>query len=51
MFVACFGSASMPTTKLVSDPQPVEKVHDIVRRYLNPPGKAVVFCIDEKTAV
>jgi putative transposase len=29
----------------------VEKVRDIVGLYLNPPDKAVVLCVDEKTQV
>jgi transposase len=37
--------------QLSSDPQLVEKVRDVVGLYLNPPDNAVVFCVDEKTAV
>jgi putative transposase len=29
----------------------VEKVRDIVGLYLNPPDKAVVLCVDEKTQI
>jgi putative transposase len=29
----------------------VEKVRDIAGRYLNPPDKAVVLCVDEKTQI
>jgi transposase len=35
--------------KLSTDPMFVEKVRDIVGLYLNPPDKAMVFCIDEKS--
>ena len=36
--------------KLSNEPFFVEKVRDIVGLYLNPPDKAAVLCIDEKTA-
>src|SRR5947209_1578861 len=39
------------TFKLSNDPLFVEKVYDIVGLYLNPPEKAVVLCVDEKTQV
>jgi transposase len=39
------------TFKLSTDPQFVEKVHDIVGLYLNPPERAVVFCVDEKSQI
>jgi transposase len=39
------------TFQLSADPQLVEKVRDIVGLYLSPPENAVVFCVDEKTAV
>lgn len=35
--------------KLSNDPFFVEKVRDIVGLYLNPPGKALVLCVDEKS--
>jgi transposase len=35
--------------KLSTDPMFVEKVRDIVGLYLNPPEKAVVLCVDEKS--
>jgi transposase len=35
--------------KLSTDPMFVEKVRDIVALYLNPPDKAVVLCVDEKS--
>src|SRR6516162_9123475 len=37
--------------KLSKDPQFVEKVRDIVGLYLNPPDRAIVLCVDEKTQV
>jgi transposase len=37
--------------KLSADPQVVEKVRDIVGLYLNPPERALVLCVDEKTQV
>jgi transposase len=39
------------TFKLSTDPHFVEKVRDIVGRYLSPPEKAIVLCIDEKPQV
>jgi transposase len=35
--------------KLSADPMFVEKVRDIVGLYLNPPDKAIVLCVDEKS--
>jgi transposase len=35
--------------KLSKDPMFVEKVRDIVGLYLNPPEKAIVLCVDEKS--
>jgi transposase len=35
--------------KLSTDPMFVEKVRDIVGLYLNPPDKAIVLCVDEKS--
>ncbi len=35
--------------KLSTDPFIVEKVRDIVGLYLNPPDKAMVLCVDEKS--
>jgi transposase len=37
--------------KLSKDPQFVEKVRDIVGLYLNPPARAMVLCVDEKSQV
>jgi transposase len=39
------------TFKLSTDPLFVDKVRDIVGLYLDPPEKAVVLCVDEKTQV
>lgn len=39
------------TFKLSTDPLFVEKVRDIVGLYLNPPERAVVLCVDEKSQV
>ena len=37
--------------KLSKDPLFVDKVRDIVGLYLNPPERAVVLCVDEKTQI
>jgi len=37
--------------KLSKDPQFVEKVRDIVGLYMNPPERAMVLCVDEKSQV
>jgi transposase len=37
--------------KFSTDPQFVEKVRDIVGLYLNPPDRAIVLCVDEKSQV
>jgi transposase len=39
------------TFKLSNDPQFVEKVRDIVGLYLDPPQRALVLCVDEKTQI
>jgi transposase len=39
------------TFKLSPDPQFVEKVRDIVGLYLDPPERAVVLCVDEKSQI
>src|ERR671924_193085 len=39
------------TFKLSTDPQFVEKVRDVVGLYLNPPERALVLCVDEKTQI
>jgi len=37
--------------KLSKDPQFVEKVRDIVGLYMNPPDRAMVLCVDEKSQI
>lgn len=37
--------------KLSKDPRFDEKVHDIVGLYLNPPDRALVLCVDEKSQI
>lgn len=37
--------------KLSPDPQFIDKVRDIVGLYLNPPERAVVLCVDEKSQI
>jgi transposase len=39
------------TFKLSRDPQFVAKVRDVVGLYLNPPERAVVLCVDEKSQI
>lgn len=39
------------TFKISNDPNFVEKVKEIVGLYLNPPDKAMVLCIDEKSQI
>ncbi len=39
------------TFKFSTDPELVAKVHDVVGLYLNPPEKAVVLCVDEKSQI
>ena len=39
------------TFKLSSDPLFIDKVRDIVGLYLNPPTKAMVLCVDEKSQI
>ena len=39
------------TFKLSDDPQFIDKVRDVVGIYLNPPERAVVLCVDEKTGI
>lgn len=39
------------TFKLSRDPQFVEKLHDVVGLYMNPPEKALVLCVDEKCQI
>ena len=39
------------TFKLSTDPYFIEKVHDVVGLYLDPPERALVFCVDEKSQI
>jgi transposase len=39
------------TWKLSKDPLFIDKVRDVVGLYLNPPERAVVLCVDEKTQI
>ena len=39
------------TFKLSNDPRFEEKLADVVGLYLNPPEKAIVLCVDEKTQI
>ncbi len=39
------------TFKLSRDKRFLEKLYDIVGLYLNPPEKAIVFCVDEKSQI
>lgn len=39
------------TFKLSRDKRFVEKLHDVVGLYLNPPDKALVLCVDEKSQI
>ena len=39
------------TFKLSRDPRFVEKLTDVVGLYLNPPDKALVLCVDEKSQI
>ena len=41
----------LKTFKLSKDPRFVEKLTDVVGVYLNPPDKALVLCVDEKSQV
>ena len=39
------------TFKISNDPKFEDKVHDIVGLYLNPPDRALVLCVDEKSQI
>jgi len=41
----------LKTFKLRRDKHFVEKLHDVVGLYMNPPDKSVVFCVDEKSQI
>jgi putative transposase len=47
----CLQPHRQKSFKLSNDPFFVEKVRDIVGLYLNPPDRAVVLCVDEKTQI
>ena len=37
--------------KISKDPQFEEKLRDVIGLYMNPPEKAVVFCVDERSSI
>lgn len=37
--------------KVSNDPHFEEKLHDVIGLYMDPPEKAVVFCVDEKSSI
>ncbi|GAA1335080.1 IS630 family transposase [Streptomyces sanglieri] len=39
------------TSLLSTDPYFIDKVHDVVGLYLDPPERALVFCVDEKSQI
>jgi transposase len=41
----------LDTFKLSTDPHFIEKVHDIVGLYMNPPDRAMVLAVDEKSQI
>ena len=43
--------SGLETFKLSTDPLFVDKVRDIVLLYLNPPDRALVLCVDEKSQI
>jgi transposase len=47
----CLQPHRVETFKLSTDPQFVEKVRDIVGLYLDPPERALVLCVDEKSQI
>lgn len=47
----CLQPHRTETFKLSKDPLFVEKVRDIVGLYLDPPDKALVLCVDEKSQI
>ena len=44
-------ASATETFKLSADPLFIEKVRDIVGLYLNPPDRALVLCVDEKSQI
>src|SRR5476651_401521 len=47
----CIQPHRVKTFKLSRDKQFVEKLTDVVGLYLNPPDRALVLCVDEKSQV
>jgi transposase len=47
----CLQPHRVETFKLSKDPQFIEKVRDIIGLYLNPPERALVLCVDEKSQI
>ena len=43
--------SSQQAFKLSRDPRFIDKVRDIVGLYLNPPDRALVLCVDEKSQI
>lgn len=41
----------LQTFKFTNDPRAEEKIRDVVGVYLNPPDKALVVCLDDKTQI
>ncbi|MER6502581.1 hypothetical protein ABT218_25200 [Streptomyces sp. NPDC001455] len=39
------------TFTLSTDPYFVDEIHDVVGLYLDPPERALVFCVDEKSQI
>ena len=39
------------TFKVSNDPRFAEKITDVVGLYMNPPDKALVMCVDEKSQI
>ena len=48
--LACADGSSI-TGKLSSDPEFIDKVRNIVGLYLDPPDKALVLAVDEKSQI
>jgi putative transposase len=52
-YLALFGAQPhrSKSFKLSTDPFFIEKVRDVIGLYLNPPGHALLLCLDEKRQV
>ena len=46
-----WGAARLDTWKLSKDLRFVDKIKDVVGLYLDPPERAVVLCVDEKSQI